>query len=71
MAAAPRTAILELPRPAAMTRCECAGIAFGEIARRIREDGITLAECGRRTGCGQTCTACLSDLEAFLDAGVR
>jgi bacterioferritin-associated ferredoxin len=39
---------------------------FEEIARRTREDGATLGELLRRTGCGQTCTACLPDLEDFL-----
>ena len=50
----------------AMTRCECAELPFEEVARRIREDGVTLGELARRTGCGQTCTACVPDLEAFL-----
>ncbi len=53
-----------------MTRCECAGVTFGEIARRIAEDRATLAECARRTGCGQTCTACLPDLEVYLRSRV-
>ena len=57
-----------LASPKAMTRCECAETSFEEIARRIREDGLTLAECARRTGCGQTCTACLPDLQSYLDA---
>lgn len=56
----------ELAEPPAMTRCECAGLSFEEVARRIEKDGLTLAECGRRTGCGQTCTACVPDLQAFL-----
>jgi NAD(P)H-nitrite reductase large subunit len=54
-----------------MTRCECAGVSFGEIARRIEEEGVTLAECGRRTGCGETCTACLPDLVAYLRPRLR
>jgi bacterioferritin-associated ferredoxin len=49
-----------------MTRCECTGVAFGEIARQLREEGRTLEEVARRTGCGGTCTACLPDLQAFL-----
>jgi bacterioferritin-associated ferredoxin len=51
-----------------MTRCECAGVAFAEIARRLREDGLSLEEACGRTGCGHTCTACLPDLSAFLAA---
>ena len=52
-----------------MTRCECASMSFEEIARRHRRrSGSTLGECARRTGCGQTCTACLPDLQAFLSA---
>jgi NAD(P)H-nitrite reductase large subunit len=54
--------------PKAMTRCDCAETSFEEIARRIGEEGLTLAECARRTGCGQTCTACLPDLQAYLGA---
>ena len=50
----------------AMTRCECAELPFEEIARRMREDGVTLGELARRTGCGETCTACVPDLEEFL-----
>jgi bacterioferritin-associated ferredoxin len=50
-----------------MTRCECAGLAFEEIARVAEREGITAFEvlC-RRTGCAATCTACRRDLEAFL-----
>ena len=51
--------------PPLMTRCECAGISFEEVAARMR-DGQLLAEITHRTGCGQTCTACLPDLQAFL-----
>jgi bacterioferritin-associated ferredoxin len=49
-----------------MTRCECAEMPFAEVARRLREEGQSLAELSRRTGCGQTCTACIPDLEDFL-----
>jgi bacterioferritin-associated ferredoxin len=55
-----------LCRPRAMTRCECAGLPFAEIARKIREERLSLAEVTGRTGCGGTCTACLPDLRAFL-----
>ncbi len=54
---------LEAP---AMTRCECAGIPFSEVERRVREDGVPLEDIARRTGCGGTCTACLPDLRAYL-----
>jgi bacterioferritin-associated ferredoxin len=50
----------------AMTRCECASLSFAEVARRLREERLSLEEVARRTGCGGTCTACLPDLRAFL-----
>jgi bacterioferritin-associated ferredoxin len=53
---------------APMSRCECAGVSFEELARRQREDGLSPDEACRRTGCGQTCTACLPDLRRYLDA---
>jgi bacterioferritin-associated ferredoxin len=49
-----------------MTRCECAEMRFDEIEERLQQDRLCLEELGKRTGCGQTCTACLSDLSAFL-----
>jgi bacterioferritin-associated ferredoxin len=49
-----------------MTRCECAEMPFEEIARRMREHGESFGEISRRTGCGQTCTACVGDLQEFL-----
>jgi bacterioferritin-associated ferredoxin len=49
-----------------MTRCECAGLSFDEVARRLREDGGGLDEVMDRTGCGRLCTACLGDLLAHL-----
>jgi bacterioferritin-associated ferredoxin len=48
-----------------MTRCECAGLSFAEVERRLRE-GASFEEMSRRTGCGDTCTACLPDLKAYL-----
>jgi bacterioferritin-associated ferredoxin len=50
----------------AMTRCECAGISFQEIARRMAAEQSTFEEVCRRTDCGQTCTACLPDLLRYL-----
>ena len=55
--------------PRTMTRCECAEVSFDEIARRMREDGLSLEEMGRRTGCGRLCTACLPDLRAHVGKG--
>ena len=52
-----------------MTRCECAEVSFDEIARRMREAGLSLEEMGRRTGCGRLCTACLPDLRAHVGKG--
>ena len=53
----------------AMTRCECAEVAFTELPRVARELGLAPAEVARRSGCGQTCTACIPDLERFLAGG--
>ena len=63
--------ILDGFRPAvsrAMTRCECTGVAFAEIVRQVYVEGRPLGEILGRTGCTQNCGACLSDLQARLDA---
>ena len=52
----------------AMTRCECSGIPFEEIARRLRFEGQSLDELQVETGCGRLCTACLPDLHDHLAA---
>lgn len=63
---APGTAPARIRRqPPAMTRCECADVTFPEVARQLVA-GASLEEATRRTGCGQTCTACLPDLRKFL-----
>jgi bacterioferritin-associated ferredoxin len=59
---------LTSPTPRAMTRCECTGITFEEIASRMDADRVGLAEICRRTQCGNTCTACLPDLVRFVAA---
>ena len=62
-------AVLEaLPpaKPRAMTRCECTGVTFQELARRMDAEGTTVEEVCRRTGCGLTCTACVPDLVRAL-----
>jgi bacterioferritin-associated ferredoxin len=48
-----------------MRRCECAGVAFSDVARALRA-GQTLEQVCQRTGCGQTCSACLPDLQHAL-----
>jgi bacterioferritin-associated ferredoxin len=45
-----------------MTRCECAGVSFQEVAREMAATGRSLEEASRRTGCAQNCSACLPDL---------
>jgi len=45
-----------------MTRCECAELTFEEVARRIRDQGLSLEALQDRTGCGRLCTVCLPDL---------
>jgi NAD(P)H-nitrite reductase large subunit len=54
--------------PRAMTRCECADVAFQEIANRMESERATLDEICRRTQCGNNCTACLPDLARFIAA---
>ena len=56
--------------PRAMTRCECAGMTFEEVARQVAEEGRPFEDVARGSGCGQTCTACLPDLRRYL-AGLR
>jgi bacterioferritin-associated ferredoxin len=51
-----------------MTSCECAGLSFDEVARRVREEGQTLEDVQERTGCGRLCSACLPDLRDHLAA---
>jgi NAD(P)H-nitrite reductase large subunit len=51
-----------------MTRCECADLPFDEIARRVREEGLSLEALQRETDCGRLCTACLPDLHEHLAA---
>jgi bacterioferritin-associated ferredoxin len=57
--------------PRRMTRCECAGVTFAELGRRVGEEGLSPEEACLRTGCGQTCTACLPDLRQYLGTGLR
>lgn len=57
----------EAPR---MGRCECAGVAFAEVAREVHS-GMTLEQACDRTGCGRTCSACLPDLQHALAAVFR
>ncbi len=52
--------------PREMTRCECAGVSFEAVAREVFVQGHTVEEACRRTGCGQTCGACLPDLRAYV-----
>jgi len=49
-----------------MTRCECAELAFDEVAQQVLEEGTSLEEMQERTGCGRLCSACLPDLRDHL-----
>jgi bacterioferritin-associated ferredoxin len=49
-----------------MTRCECEGVTFAEVAHRAQAEGIAPEQAIRRSGCGQLCEACLPDLRRFL-----
>jgi NAD(P)H-nitrite reductase large subunit len=53
-------------RPRAMTRCECSGVTFQEIARQMEAEGASIEDACRRTGCGLICTACVPDLVCAL-----
>jgi bacterioferritin-associated ferredoxin len=52
-----------------MERCECAELSFAEVARLMREEGLSLEEIADRTGCGRICSACLPDLRKHLGCG--
>ena len=49
-----------------MTRCECAGLDFTEIARRSHADELSPGAVISATGVGRNCTACIPDLLAFI-----
>jgi len=51
-----------------MTRCECAGLPFEEVVRRVCQEGLSLEALQRDTGCGRLCSACLPDLHEHLAA---
>ena len=51
-----------------MTRCECAGVAFAEVARRMEAESLQPEQAIARTRCGQNCGACIPDLRRFLAA---
>jgi bacterioferritin-associated ferredoxin len=59
---------LALRRQRLMTACECSGVLFSEIARLVYAEGRPLHDALERTGCGQTCTACIPDLHRYLAA---
>lgn len=46
-----------------MMRCECTGLSFAELERRLSEPGASLDATQQATGCGLFCTACIPDLE--------
>lgn len=52
-----------------MTRCECHGVPFSEVAEYAAEHpDQSFKQLIRNVGCGQTCTACHCDLKAYLKA---
>ena len=65
-AASPRNGGLLPALPRAMTRCECAGVAFAEIARRMEAGGASLEIVMAESGVGRMCTACVPDLRSFV-----
>ncbi len=54
-------------QPKPMTRCECSGVSFSQVAERMTRDGLSLEDAMRRTDCGRNCTACVPDLKRFLN----
>ena len=68
-ASTPAPSAASVPAPLVgppMTRCECAGVTFEEVARRMAAERLSADHAVRRTGCGQTCGACIPDLLRFL-----
>jgi hypothetical protein len=57
---------LRYPRPPAMTRCECSGVAFSDVARVMVKHCCSHEQAMDLTGAGRTCTACVPDLELYL-----
>jgi hypothetical protein len=49
-----------------MTRCECAGITFAEVARRMDAEGLRPEQAIAGSRCAKNCGACLPDLQRFL-----
>jgi NAD(P)H-nitrite reductase large subunit len=45
-----------------MTRCECVEVTFDEVARRMRDQGLSFEAVQAKTDCGRLCTVCLPDL---------
>ena len=48
-----------------MTRCECAGVSFTQIAKYVQASGRSLEAVMDDTGIGRMCTGCIPDLRAF------
>lgn len=57
--------------PREMTRCECTGTAFEELARRMAAEGRSLESLMAETGVGHLCTACVPDLRGFAARFLR
>lgn len=58
--------VLTYARPRSMTRCECSGVAFSDVARMMLNHGCTHEQAMDLTGAGRTCTACVPDMELYL-----
>ena len=56
------------PMGAPMTRCECAGITFAEVARRMEAESLPPEQAVAASPCGKNCGACLPDLRRYLAA---
>ena len=53
-------------QPRAMTRCECSGAAFSDVARVMTTHACSHEQAMDLTGAGRLCGACVPDLELDL-----
>lgn len=51
-----------------MTKCHCAEICFSEILKQARDCRRPALEIAKQMGAAVTCTACESDLIAFVES---
>jgi hypothetical protein len=52
--------------PRVMSRCECSGTSFSDVARTMVQHQCSHEHAMAVTDVGQLCTACIPDLELYL-----